>query len=181
MSNIGLNRYLTRIYMTSGAALMLTLASSYACILLPFFNNYAELLLIGGGIVSFMSFQKAQRIPPKFFLEQKGEDTIYRTQNDAARLTIFGIGCIAMGLSASPLFLTVHEVSNTILPMTMGITAAIFGGASIAGLILPRSMMLGYGGVLMGGLFGLIGLNLTGLLAAKFLGITLFASTLTTA
>ena len=49
------------------------------------------------------------------------------------------------------------------------------------GLILPRSMMLGYGGVLGGSLFGVIGLNATGILAAKYLGITVFANTLTTA
>jgi FtsH-binding integral membrane protein len=109
------------------------------------------------------------------------EDTIYRTANDPFRLGIFGIGCIAMGLSASPLFLAVQEVSSAILPMTMGVTAAIFGGASLMGLILPRTMMLGYGGVLGGSLFGLISLNATGMLAAKYLGITVFANTLTTA
>lgn len=108
------------------------------------------------------------------------DDTIYRTSNDPARLAMFSIGCIAMGLSASPLFLAIQDVSNAILPMTMGVTAAIFGGASLMGLIMPRTMMLGYGGVLGGSLFGLIGLNATGMLAAKYLGITVFANTLTT-
>ncbi len=94
---------------------------------------------------------------------------------------MFGIGCIAMGLSASPLFLSIQEVSTAILPMTMGVTAAIFGGASLMGLILPRTMMLGYGGALGGSFLGILGLNATGVLAAKYLGITIFASTLTTA
>jgi len=63
----------------------------------------------------------------------------------------------------------------------MGVTSAIFGGASLMGFLLPRGAMLGYGSVLMGSLVGLIGLNFSGLLASKFLGIGLFASTLTTA
>lgn len=67
MSNIGLNRYLTRIYLTSGAALMLTLASSYACIAFPGLQVYSELLFMGGGAISFLSFQRAQDIRPKFF------------------------------------------------------------------------------------------------------------------
>jgi hypothetical protein len=62
----------------------------------------------------------------------------------------------------------------------MGITSAIFGGASLMGFLLPRGTMFGYGSVLLGGLAGLVGLNFSGILAAKFLGIGLFASTLTT-
>jgi hypothetical protein len=67
MSNIGLNRYLSRIYITSGTALMLTLASSYVCIAFPAINAFADYLLVGGGIVSVLSFQRAQAIRPKFF------------------------------------------------------------------------------------------------------------------
>jgi FtsH-binding integral membrane protein len=93
---------------------------------------------------------------------------------------MFGVGCIAMGLSASPLFMAVQEASSSILPMTMGVTAAIFGGASLMGLLMPKSKMLGYSGILSGSFLGLVGLNASGMLAAKFLGITLFANTLTT-
>jgi hypothetical protein len=67
MSNIGLNRYLTRIYLTSGAALMLTLASSYVCIAFPAIQAYSDFLFIGGGAISFLSFKRAQDIRPKFF------------------------------------------------------------------------------------------------------------------
>lgn len=66
------------------------------------------------------------------------------------------------------------------LPLTMGITSAIFGGASLVGLLMPRGFMVGYGSVLTGGLLGLIGLNLTGLLAAKYLGMAAAASIMTT-
>lgn len=67
MSNIGLNRYLTRIYITSGISLMITLASAYACVALPFLASFSEMFLIGGGALSFLSFKKAQEIRPQFF------------------------------------------------------------------------------------------------------------------
>jgi FtsH-binding integral membrane protein len=143
-------------------------------------TDLSEMLFIGGGIVSFFSFKTAQKIRPTFYEERIKDDIIYRTKNDMGRLGIYGIGCIGMGLSASPIFLSIHEVSSIILPMTMGVTAAIFGGASLVGLLLPRTTMLGYRNVLTGGLLGLLGLNVSGALAAKFLGFTLFATTLST-
>lgn len=65
--------------------------------------------------------------------------------------------------------------------MTMGITASIFGGASLMGFFLPKSYVMGYGTILGGGMLGLLGLNASGLLAGKFLGYTLYANTLSTA
>ena len=56
MSNIGLNRYLTRIYATSGLSLMLTLASTYACINLPFLGGNIHWFIRGGAIASFLAF-----------------------------------------------------------------------------------------------------------------------------
>jgi hypothetical protein len=56
-----------------------------------------------------------------------------------------------------------------ILPMTMGITASIFGGAALLGMILPRSFMLGYGSVLFGGIIGLMSFKFA-LLGAASLG-----------
>lgn len=110
---------------------------------------------------------------------RKGEQMV-RTKNSLERLAIYGVGCLSLGFSASPLFYSINEISMNILPLTMGVSAAIFGGASLLGLILPRGFMLGYGSVLMGGIIGLIGLNFSGLLAAKFLGMHTFAATLLT-
>ncbi len=67
MSNIGLNRYLTRIYTTSGLSLLLTLASAYVCINLPFLAGNIDWFILGGSIVSFMSFEKAKNIAPTFY------------------------------------------------------------------------------------------------------------------
>jgi FtsH-binding integral membrane protein len=86
-----------------------------------------------------------------------------------------------MGVSAAPIFLVIQDVSTTILPLTMGITGAIFGGSSLVGLALPKGSMLGYGPIFLGGLFGLIGLNVAGILAAKYMAFPLFATLLASA
>ena len=63
-----------------------------------------------------------------------------------------------------------QAISPTILPTCLGITTAIFGGASLVAYNMPKDKMLGFGGVLLGSLFGLIGLQLVGLLSAVFMG-----------
>lgn len=112
--------------------------------------------------------------------EMKRGEQVVRTKNSPARLAVYGAGCISLGFSISPLLYSINEISMNILPLTMGITGAIFGGSSLVGLLLPRGFMLGYGSVLTGGLLGLLALNFTGILAAKYLGLATFAATLST-
>jgi FtsH-binding integral membrane protein len=56
------------------------------------------------------------------------------------------------------------------LPTAIGLTAAIFGGASIIAYRMPKDSMLKFGKALMGSLFGLIGLQLAGLAASFIVG-----------
>lgn len=83
-----------------------------------------------------------------------------------------------LGLSASPLFAEINEISLSALPLSLGITTSIFGGASLIGLAMPRNAMLGYGSVLFGGLLGLVGLNAVLLAATHIWGVTLFTQSL---
>jgi len=80
------------------------------------------------------------------------------------------MGVLGLGLSASPLFMIAQAVSPSIMPTALGITTAIFGGASLIAYNMPKDKMLGFGGVLMGSLLGLVGLQLVGLLSAVFMG-----------
>jgi FtsH-binding integral membrane protein len=61
-------------------------------------------------------------------------------------------------------------VSPSILPTALGLTIAIFGGASLAAYHMPKDSMLSYGRVLGGSLLGLIGLQVVGLGAMFFMG-----------
>lgn len=47
----------------------------------------------------------------------------------------------------------------------MGITVAMFGGATLISLMMRKDAMLGYKNVLMGSMVGLIGLNIFGIIA----------------
>lgn len=65
-----------------------------------------------------------------------------------------------------------------ILPTAIGLTSAIFGGASILAYNMPKDKMLNYGGVLSGSLLGLIGLQLIGLISSLVVGPNAFSSLL---
>lgn len=77
---------------------------------------------------------------------------------------------MGLGMSAAPLLAFASMISPSIIPTCLGLTSAIFGGASLAAYMMPKDKMLGYSNVLMGSLFGLIGLQLVGLGAAFFMG-----------
>jgi len=78
------------------------------------------------------------------------------------------MGIVGIGIGAAPLFAMVAGTS--IIPTALGLTTAIFGGASLMAYTMPKDKMLGYGRVLGGALFGLIGLQLVGLLSSVFMG-----------
>ena len=92
------------------------------------------------------------------------------SRNSFMRSALYGMGIMGLGLSAAPLLAFASLVSPSIVPTCLGLTTAIFGGASLAAYMMPKDKMLGYGKVLMGSLLGLIGLQLAGLGAAFFMG-----------
>lgn len=151
----------------------LTLAAAYGGLLIPGLCEVSsDGLAFAFGILSYISFTKANSIKPKIVSYVQNGDKILKTVNGKDRLLIYGLGCVTLGLTAAPLFVSINEISLSIIPMTIGITSSIFGGASLLGMILPRSFMLGYGSVLFGGLMGLVGFNFSLLAAAKIWGIS---------
>lgn len=80
------------------------------------------------------------------------------------------MGILGLGLGGAPLFMMAQAVSPTIIPTALALSTAVFGGASLVAYNMPKDKMLGMGGVLMGSLLGLIGLQVIGLLTAAFTG-----------
>jgi FtsH-binding integral membrane protein len=111
---------------------------------------------------------------PIYIAEVVNGYSIFKTENPLFRKILFGIGIMGLGLSAAPLFAYASAISPQILPTSMGIATAIFGGASLMAYNMPKDKMLNYGGVLTGSLLGLIGLQLTGLLAGLIMGPNMF-------
>jgi len=87
-----------------------------------------------------------------------------------ARQLLYGVGIVGLGLSAAPLLGFVSMASPGVIPTALGLSTAIFGGASLAAYSMPKDKMLGYGRALTGSLIGLIGLQLLGLGASLFMG-----------
>ena len=85
---------------------------------------------------------------------------------------------VGLGLSTAPLIGIANAISPAILPTTLGITAALFGGASLGALRMKNGAMLSYGSILGGSLLGLIGLQLVGLGSLYFVGMNPFATML---
>jgi len=91
------------------------------------------------------------------------------------RQVLYGMGILGLGLSVTPLIGMVHAMNPAILPTALGLTTAIFGGASFAAYNMPKGSLLSYGRVLGGSLIGLIGLQLVGLGSLYFVGPNPFA------
>jgi FtsH-binding integral membrane protein len=69
-----------------------------------------------------------------------------------------------LGLSSSLLFSSLHMINPAILPISIGITGTVFGSASLYAMYKPKNSLIGLGSSLYAGLFGLIGIQLAGLL-----------------
>jgi FtsH-binding integral membrane protein len=105
--------------------------------------------------------------------KQKVEILVSR--NSLLRNLLYGAGVIGLGLSATPLIGMAAAMSPTILPTTLGITAALFGGASLTAYRMKNGSMLSYGKILGGSLLGLVGLQLVGLASLFLVGMNPFA------
>lgn len=89
---------------------------------------------------------------------------------------LYGLGIIGLGMSASPLMAYATHLNPTIVPTCLGLTGAIFGGASLVAYKMPKDSMLGYGKILGGSLLGLIALQLLGIGSSFIVGPNAFSA-----
>jgi len=161
---------MTKTYNTAGLGLLGALGTSYAVMSIPLLTammpglTWVGLASMVGGILG------ASWMKPTNHTEIVKGVPVYSTTNSPLRLGLYGLGVMGMGMTAAPLFAYASMISPSILPTAIGLTTAIFGGASLAAYNMPKGKMLGYGGMLMGSLLGLIGLQLAGLGAALIFG-----------
>lgn len=86
------------------------------------------------------------------------------------------MGIISLGLSAAPLIAAANIINPSILPTALGLTVALFGGASMTAYRMKKDSMLSYGKLLGGSLLGLVGLQLVGLASILFVGMNPYAA-----
>lgn len=173
--NLGLNKFLQKVYTTTGLSILGALGTSYAVLALPISGVAVSQLAVGGIIASLVGLIGSSYMSPTYLVKQESLNERERVetivaQNSFLRQVLYGTGIIGLGLSAAPLLGYVSMVSPGIIPTALGLTTAIFGGATLAAYSMPKDKMLGYGRALTGSLIGLIGLQLLGLGASFFMG-----------
>ena len=173
-----MNQFLMRTYNTTSLSIVGALGSAYIFMSMPYVLANMGACSLVGALMTIGGFIGTNRISPIDTVEKVSGVEVFKTTNTALRLGLYSMGVIGLGLGASPLFMIANTISPTIIPTAVGLTTAIFGGASLIAYNMPKDKMLGYGGVLTGSLLGLIGLQLVGLLATAFTGPNAFSSLL---
>lgn len=179
--NVGMNQFLMRTYNTTSLSIVGALSSAYISMSMPFVLANMGGCSIAGFLMTLGGFVGASMMKPIDTVENVNGVEIFKTTNTPLRLGLYSMGVMGLGLGATPLFLFANAVNPTIIPTALGLTTAIFGGASLVAYNMPKDKMLGYGGVLSGSLLGLIGLQLVGLLVSAFNGPNAFSSLLMSA
>lgn len=165
-----MNQFLMRIYNTTAMSLLGALGSTYVFMGMPFVYTHMGVSVLMGAVMTIGGFVGAQYMRPTNIVQKINGVEIFKTTNSPLRLGLYGMGILGLGMGAAPLFMMAQAVSPTILPTALALSSAIFGGASLVAYNMPKDKMLGMGGVLMGSLLGLIGLQVVGLLTAAFTG-----------
>ena len=168
--SLGMNQFLTRVYNTTGLALMGALGSSYAVMSIPSLAAIMPGLSLFGIVGVLGGMIGASYMKPINVTETLNGVPIYKTKNTPLRIGLYALGSVSLGLTAAPLFAYASALSPSIMPTAIGLTTAIFGGSSLAAYNMPKGRMLGFGGALTGALLGLIGLQVVGLLSAWVMG-----------
>lgn len=173
--NVGVNKFLTRVYTTTGLSFFGALGTSYTIMSVPALSMMMTPLAIGGIVASLVGILSTSYMKPTYVKEWEKigptEKIEYiRSVDSPLRKALFGLGVMGLGMSSTPLLALATAMSPTIVPTCLGLTGAIFGGASLVAYNMKKDSMLRYSGVLMGSLVGLIGLQLVGLASALVVG-----------
>lgn len=168
--NIGLNKFLNRTYITAGLGFLGALATAYATMGASFIYTNPGMTMLGGLVMTLGGLLGSSYMPPKHVVEQVNGNPILKTENSFARLALYGIGVAGLGLSAAPMLAAASMLSPSIIPNCMALTAGIFGGASLIAYNTPSTKMLSLGRTLMGGLIGLLAIQLVGILSFWIVG-----------
>jgi FtsH-binding integral membrane protein len=176
-----MNKFLMRVYNTTGLSILGALGSSFMFMSMPLVIANFGASAIVSMVMTLGGFIGASYMKPTNVVETDNGIEIFKTVNSPLRIGLYSMGVLGLGLGASPLFMMAQAMSPAIMPTALGITTAIFGGASLAAYSMPKDKMLGYGRLLSGSLLGLIGLQLAGLLTTMAIGPNAFSTFLFTA
>lgn len=153
--SVGLRRYLT-IVGTKTTQSVLTIAAVGGLSALSTMYLPTELLAFGycgGFAVSMVSIFKMNGCTP---LKIERDNVGPYPTNSQDREFWFNTFNVSFGMTIAPSILVAPQLA---IPVFVG-AAAVTGSTFLASLMMPRDSMIGYGNVLIGGLFGLCSLGI---------------------
>jgi len=176
-SDINLNKFMSKIYRTTGLSIASSLGISYmlaastaAVSMSPFVTIFGGLAMSIGGIVAM------SRIQPQITLEKgaKGQ-MIEKWTNPPSRLAAFSAVIAGSGIMLSPFMQSLLFINPGIIPMAAGLSIMTMGGASLYAMYKPLGQFKSWESTLYGGLVGLIGMNVLSLLTTAIIGPNIFS------
>lgn len=171
LTNYGTNQFIQRVYKTTGISITGALAISQLAMSMHLPMGFA----LGGALMTLGGFIGASRMAPKIVYENVNGQEVLRSENSTGRLALFSLGVAGLGLSSFPLFAYANAINPAILPISIGLSSMIFGGASLYAYTRKEGSLLGMQGALYSGLLGLIGIQVAGLLSSFIMGPNLFS------
>lgn len=171
---LGLQQFLSKVYVRTGAGIFGTVA--LATTLAPLGMTFFPHLFGGGFVLSMASVLGISFIKPEIKTKTiNGQEIVFAKDKPLRELAYGGL-VAGMGISLAPLMQIIYEVSPMIVPMSLGLTGALFGGCWWYSKRCTDLQMMKWRAPLMIGLGTLIGGGLISLGSMFFLGPNMFSN-----
>jgi len=175
--DINLNKFMTKIYTTTGLSIVgflgvsSALAVSTASIAMsPFITMFGGLAISIGGIIAM------NRIPPQLVIEKgtKGQ-VVEKLVNPFSRKVAFSSIIAGSGIMVSPFMQGLILTNPAIIPMAAGLSIMTMGGSSLYAMYKPLGQFRTWEATLYSGLIGLIGMNVASMITFAVIGPNVFS------
>jgi len=178
--DIGLNKFLAKIYGVTGLSFASSLGLSYALAVSPL-TIPAMPAILGGLALSMGGVFALDKIKPIIRYEKGSEGKIKEIwENPLSRKLAFCTMVGGMGLMTVPMTTLVLGLSPMILPTAAGLSIMVMGGSSLYALSRPLGHFTPWKGVLYGGLLTFVGIQFMSLGLTFAIGPNLFSAAFST-
>jgi len=171
-NNLGLSRFIKKVYLTSGLGITGGLGTAWVFSNSALVVTHTPHLIFGGLLAGFIGCSGLKIF--KYTVSADKTESV----NSTGRLLSFGLITGSMGLMISPIILVSQFVSPMILPVATIMSLVTMGGATAYAYSLPPDKLLSWEAPLMIGLLGVCGVGLTALGSTMIFGPNAFASLL---
>lgn len=158
----GLKKFMSRVFLRSGAGVASTLGVALA---VPLTSTNVWMLFGTGTVMAFGSIFAVGGLKPVFEVR----NGYHQSTNPIGREIAFGGLTVGMGLTMAPFVSMIQSVDPIVLPASLIMTAGIFGGSAFVALKSSVDFVR-WKGPLMVGLGCLIGTQLVGFASSLIAG-----------